>query len=308
MSKLEKLGKKVDDLLDKKRQARLKELNAIELLLFNNLFNELRDSLSEDDRGRITSKKGFVSLSKAIDTIFDAIQAKHLSDLANGAALDMREILTFNANYYRVLAVNKGEQFQSITDAVNAAMSARLGITDTGAAKNGYLDQLLNADPARDEIKKLVAKSVAAGVPMKKLRRDLENRITGTGETAGLLEKHLHTFLFDTYSVADSITNNEFGSRLGLKYFIYAGGLIETSREFCIEKNNKVFSTDEANRDWPKDPNLPLSKAEEKSGEPSGYVPLEDRGRYNCRHRIAYISEEEAFRRRPDLAPKRQKE
>ena len=121
-----------------------------------------------------------------------------------------------------------------------------------------------------------------------------------------MLEMNISSFVLDAYQVTERVASNEFAKRLGLRYFIYSGGLIETSRPFCRKRNNKVFTTEEAERDWPKDSTLPRTKAEkEAGGPPDDYSPLEDCGRWNCRHRIMYIDEQAAFVLRPDLKPKR---
>lgn len=317
MTKLERLARKGDALLDAKQQERRDELNGIERLLFTRLVTDLAGML-EENNGRISSKRGFVSISKAIDEIFDAIQAKHIGKMAGNIGADMKEVMSFNAAYYRVIAVNKGDKFRAVEDAVNATMRKRLGVdADGGVIRRGYLDGLFPTEAARSEVKALVQKSVAAGIPMKKLTKALSQKVIGTPNTpeargaAGVLEKNIGGFVLGAYRLADSVTNNEFGERLGLGFGIYSGGLIETSRPFCIEKNGKVFSVEEANRDWPVDPKLPRTKAEKEAGAnsaPPGYIPLEDMGRWEgtsdrCRHRFLRISDEEAYRRRPDLRP-----
>ena len=186
-------------------------------------------------------------------------------------------------------------------------MRKRLGIDEEWKpVRRGFLDDLVSNRAARDEVKKLVAKGVAGGIPMRKLEKALKVQIQGTKNTAGVLEKNIGGFVLDAYQVADRVASNEFAKRLGLRYFIYSGGLIETSRPFCRKRNRKVFTTEEAMRDWPRDSTLPRTKAEkEAGGPPADYNPLEDCGRWNCRHRIMYISEQDAIRMRPDLKSKR---
>ena len=65
---------------------------------------------------------------------------------------------------------------------------------------------------------------------------------------------------------------------LGLNYFLYAGGLIKTSREFCIERAGKVFSVAEA-KNWDNGQDLPV-------------IPY--LGGYNCRHTMVFMDLEKA--------------
>lgn len=297
------IAKATDRLLDDRQRMRFKQLGGIERLLFQKLLMDLKDEIAQGEDGRITSRKGHASLAKTIDQVFDAIELREFSQMGADLVNDMKGVLKFNADYFEAMDLRRKSEFKQVRSNVDARMRQRLGIdSDDGIARNGYLDQLFGTVGARDEVKKLVAKQVAAGVPMKKLEKALRVKVAGTKGTAGVLEKHLGGFVLDTYNIADAVTNSEFAKRLDLRYFIYSGGLIETSRDFCKKRNNKVFTTEEAD-EWGKDPTLPRTKAEEEAGgAPADYVPLEDRGRWQCRHRILYIPKEEAIRRRPELA------
>ena len=74
--------------------------------------------------------------------------------------------------------------------------------------------------------------------------------------------------------------------------------------EFCIKRNGKVFTVEEAEKEWPKDPTLPRTRKERQSGVLTGYNPTVDMGRWNCRHRTRYISPALAEQLRPDLKQK----
>jgi len=320
MATLRQLANRADKLLDDRQRARFDELNSVEKLLFVRLITEMKGLLDVSD-GRITSKKGYVTIAKAIDQVFDSVETSGLGPMGNNMVKDMVTVLATTGKYYSALKIPRKGPFRDIQDAVDATMRKRLGIDpEGGIQKKGYLDQLFATNPARDEIKKMVAKAVAGGIPPKKLQEDLEMRITGgltnskgkwvDAKIAGVLERKLGGFVLGSYRLADNVTNNEFGKKLTLRYFIYSGGLIETSRQFCRKKNNKVFSTEEALRDWPLDPDLLKTKAERQlGGPPADYQPLEDLGRWegdsdHCRHRLLYISDQMAFDRRPELRRK----
>jgi predicted ABC-type ATPase len=298
-------AKSVDALLNRRQEAKFRQLRGIERLLFVRLVNELKGQLSEQN-GRITSQKGSVALSKAIDAVFVAVTKQRLGDFAQGMADDMGTMLDMNARYYKALVKPKKDPFDQITKSVDAKMRKRMGIGSKGDVQlGGFLSEAFQTQTARNEVNQLVSKAVAGGIPMRQLENQLRVRIKGTREAAGVLEKNLTGFVLDAYQIADSATNVEFADKLGLKFFIYSGGLIETSREFCRKRNNKVFTIEEAtntSNGWATDPTLPRTKEERESGVLTGYQPLEDRGRWRCRHRLLFIPYEEAVRRRPDLA------
>lgn len=295
---------KTNKYLDARQRARLKDLGVLERLLVARMVEELASELEETQDGRIRSRKGSVSISRSIDRVFDLVEEQGLPKLMAKAVTDIRGTLDFNARYYQKLTTPKKDSYAEIRAAVDAVMRRRLGLDkDYAINPKGYLGELGRTQKAREEVKKMVAKAVAAGIPMAKLRKALQVKVAGTKATTGVLGRTLGGFVLDAYQVADAVTNREFAKRLDLKYFIYSGGLIETSREFCRKRNGKVFTTEEAEK-WDEDSTLPRTKEERDSGVVADYNPLEDRGRWNCRHRILYIPEEEAFRRRPELRPK----
>jgi hypothetical protein len=85
------------------------------------------------------------------------------------------------------------------------------------------------------------------------------------------------------------VTGNEIRKDLGFKYAIYEGGEIETTRNFCEQRNRKVFSEQEINS-W-----RDLSWQGKNT---IGYNPIFDCGGYNCRHKLRWIGTELALKLR----------
>jgi hypothetical protein len=140
----------------------------------------------------------------------------------------------------------------------------------------------------------------------------LKEKITGSKDYKGGLEKEFDKYAVDLYQTYDQAYNKTIGNELGLKYFIYQGGLIGDSRDFCAAHNNKVWSVDEAGtwKDWtPAQGDYPAGyevKAKDLNSVPSylgyaGYDPLINLGGYRCRHWLGWITEELAVDMRPDL-------
>ena len=84
----------------------------------------------------------------------------------------------------------------------------------------------------------------------------------------------------------DRMVSNAHAKQGGLNYFQYKGGLIETSRDFCIARNDLVFRRGQE-EDWKNDPTLP--------GYPDpSYDPLVELGRWNCLHYLHWLTDDEA--------------
>jgi hypothetical protein len=143
----------------------------------------------------------------------------------------------------------------------------------------------------------------------------IKDNINGTDEKKGLLDRQFQRFVYDTYQQYDASYNKKMAEEFGMKYFVYQGGIVKDSRDFCVCHNDKVFSIEESElwKTWtPSDcSEYPdgWPKAKDLSVHPSymdypGYDPLVDRGGYSCRHGLAFVPDELAFKLRPDLKEK----
>ena len=128
-------------------------------------------------------------------------------------------------------------------------------------------------------------------IDLKTMRKVLKNKVVENK----LATRYFSRWTADIYSQYQRVGANEIRKDIGLRFAIYQGGLIETSRSFCEQRNNNVYHEDEI-KSWE---NLNFA------GKPeTGYNPIVDLGGYNCRHRLDWISDELAFRLRPELKEK----
>lgn len=155
------------------------------------------------------------------------------------------------------------------------------------------VNTVLNLERLYLEIKEQSIRLMARpdGISLKELREQLQSVIVDKS----IAQKYYKRWTHDIYSQYERVAANQVRVTLGLKFAIYQGGLINDSRSFCIQRNDKCYSEEEIKK-W-KDLNW-IGKPE------SGYDPITDLGGYNCRHRLDWISERLAYRLRPDLDPK----
>jgi len=206
-------------------------------------------------------------------------------------------------------AVGLSEKLEAAGKMASRKIHARLGYVQDRLVKGGFIDSVLNADDIAAQANNLVTKAVAAQTNMKSMVSQLSELIDG-GENLGLMERKFDRFAFDLYQQYDAAYNEQIADEADLSYFLYQGGLVEDSRDFCREHNNRVYSREEA-EEWPewtpaKAKFISTFKQKDIYSVPSyidyaGYQPLIDRGGYNCRHQIGWISDELAFKLRPGL-------
>jgi hypothetical protein len=211
-----------------------------------------------------------------------------------------------------VLSGNLPARFEKIVTSANKLINLKIGLEGDKVFKGGWLDSFFKSNTTGMELKEMTSKAVTSNMNMKDYVKLLREKITGSEKTDGLLERQFQRYGYNLYQQYDAAYNLTLGNEFGFTYFIYQGGLIGDSRDFCAAHNNKVWSKEEAEL-WP---SWTPSKGEYPAGyevkagdlysTPSymnypGYDPLIDRGGYNCRHALGWIADELAFQMRPDL-------
>lgn len=86
------------------------------------------------------------------------------------------------------------------------------------------------------------------------------------------------------YSSYQRDAANESRKKLGLRYAVYEGGTIKKTRDFCREKDGKIFE----------DKEIALWVSQDWKGKSTPYNPFIHLGGYNCRHRLNWVSDSTA--------------
>jgi len=285
---LSRLSAKADTITGaiEKRQAALdRRLIGLEVDLFRALQDDLFGRLRTEGGRLVTSKENLLLLLR-IDAVFEQFTREISRGILRDFALDLLAIARMTGEMY------KGEGPEALLAEIaqnNTVLRAAIGIDENGTVVPGsVLFEVSQANQVRQDVKKVVLQAINRGMTLREFGTALRNYVVSTAAADGRLKRHWRTYAYDIFNQAAEIKNEQFRQGLGLEWFIYVGDVIKDSRTFCRKKAGKVFAVVEADREWPKDPDL-IGKT---SGIP--YVPRIDRGRWNCRHRIRYITEDMA--------------
>jgi hypothetical protein len=197
-------------------------------------------------------------------------------------AKDLVSIVDVEAGYF--LAV--GKQFDIAMDFAKTTelISKQIGINiATNEITTGsYLDRLTAGSQVRDQIADFVLQNVSAKSSFTDLRAGLETLVKGDETTNGAMQQYLRTYAYDTFSQVQRGIDLNIAETYGFNSFIYSGDIIASTREFCSEKANGVFTREDleawSELDW--------------AGK-NWDVPVEiSLGGYNCRHTLMWIPDE----------------
>jgi hypothetical protein len=297
--------------IDSRRDQLEKSVIKLQSDLLNRLLMEVIPELDTKDGMILDTTKNYRILT-GLDKVYKDFTLSSLSTILSEVSVSTTGILKIGKTYYNaILSDELKSTFGKIVDATANKMNLRIGLNGGNIVSGGFLESIIKDSSTGSQIKNFVSKSVTGQSETKEFIKGLSSLVTGQ-DKPGLLEKQYERYAYDLYQQYDSAYNGSIAEQLGLRYFLYQGGLVGDSRDFCAAHNDKVWSIEEADtwKDWTpsKGEYPPDYKVKQKSiyevpsylGYP-GYQPLIDRGGYRCRHSISFISDELAQDLRPDL-------
>lgn len=265
------------------------------------LIDQLTDMLLMDGNRIASNASNLQSASRLIDQIFQQWQRSQGMDIIEFVGSSIFGIHNLNTRYYTSF-LNASEVSAAGEKALALTLS-RYGVNRDGSIDpDGYLFDIISDNSVSRQLKSVVNRLISSGDPVTEMRKNV-NQTLGT-RGVGAIERTVSEGLPSGMLQIDRETNNQMSTDLGLDYAIYQGGEIQTTRPFCEERNNKVFTRDEIRRfGTPSDQYGGYTNKSQGQfqGKTRIYDPFEDLGGYNCRHFYSWISKDLAVRMRPDL-------
>lgn len=248
------------------------------------------------DGGRLKKTTKNVAALRKLERLFDKFEKDIIKDELALFAAELLEVGGLTVEYYE--ATNPAAKAAAIRNSLNL-LRAVIGIDENGTLiEGGYLERLGKTAEVRERLRQYVVQSIVTKRSMSEFQKGFRELVEGKpGIIDGALQAYWRQYAYDTYNQAHEVVNSSMADELELQYFIYQGSIIPTSRNFCIKKAGKVFSRAEALK-WKNDPDLIDKKTA------ASYNPFIERGRYNCRHWLNWISDEVAKQLRPDINKK----
>lgn len=172
---------------------------------------------------------------------------------------------------------------ESVEDAARRLTLQRWGynVNTKELIPGGYFEKLFANDGVARNIAGLVNRAIAGKMPLTEFQKQFRRVFIGQ-PGSGMLERYWKTNSFDLFQRIDRSANLVYADRLGMNYAIYSGTVKDTTREWCEQHVNKVYSRAEIDAwkkaDWPGKIKI-------------GYDPYLDCGGFNCRHHWSFISD-----------------
>ncbi len=249
----------------------------------SNLYDKLLSDFIKIASNKVDGKN--VSTS-TLQAQFKKHYNENFTDVMKQTINASKSLTDLNQMYFSTLM--DSNKLDEIHDNTKKLVDKSLGVTDNNKLiSGGFTDKALD----NKKVQKLFVKEVnviLSGNPdVNLMQNKLKDFIIGNKKGGGILERYYRNFASDLLISIDRSNSLVYANELELQSFFYGGGLLTSSRSFCISKNGKIFSRAEAEK-W-KDSTFITSMYGEKIND---YQPLIDMGGYGCRHTPDWITQD----------------
>lgn len=256
--------------------------------LLDNILNDFIDKLSIDENGAVKNTNENKKLLRSIDKIFQQFNQVETDKLIKTLLDSVTKVVSFNKGYYTALTDNT--PVAKIDEKVKQSLRDWIGLNPNGTPKKGaYLDALVKNPTVLASMKTFAFQAITSSRDFEKLKKDFRKLIVGDTANLGALQGYYRNYVYDSISQVDRAVSHQYSVELKFKHAIYEGGLIATSRDFCRQRNGKVFALSE------------ILKFNPPTAKPQNYDPLTQGGGFGCRHHFNWIPYNIAKRLRPDV-------
>lgn len=153
-------------------------------------------------------------------------------------------------------------------------------------AQANAVDLLINTSLDADfinPVKTAIEQAVINRAGFQETMESLQLLIEGGEDKTGKIERYANQIAHDSFAVADRSYTSEISEQYDAEWFYYSGAIIETSREFCVERHDRYFYYKEV-EDW-----ASLDWAGKMEGTNSATI-FSTAGGYFCGHSIMPVS------------------
>lgn len=143
-------------------------------------------------------------------------------------------------------------------------------------------------------VRTTLIEGIASGSSYTDLLNNLRTISVGDEELDGYLLRYSRQIVSDTLATTDRQFTNIIGNELGLEWYLYVGGRMDTTRCFCNERNGKFYHKKEIEA-WGRGEGI--GKCATKNGWAGMYRGTNSEtifayvGGYNCQHTLLPVSD-----------------
>lgn len=269
------------DHIDKRKKAIAGKIDLLQQNIYDKVSGQLVTLLNKKEKDvPVNTNQLQQTVKKEFNTAFP--------DVMKETIIASRSLTDLNSMYFSTIM--DSNRLDEIRDQTKRAIDRKLGIDENGKIKqNGFVDKALSDPAVQKQFIKKVNQLVNSGADVQTVQEKLKEFIIGKGQMSGFIQQYYSGFAGTLMNDIDRGNNLVYANKLELNYFYYSGGLILSSRPFCIDKNGKIISREQSDK-WAEDPRIKKMYGKDIKD----YIPLKDFGGPNCLHGADFITNDMA--------------
>ena len=233
----------------------------------------LLDMLDYEGGSLVVSEANLLRVEALVDEIKGVLTGAEFEKALGGLMGEFEQQAVLNYAYFET--VDAAFAIPQISSAIVKERQAAT-IASLLDSTNQYL-----SNPTREAI----ASSIQSGGSRQDLIDTLRLLVQGDKDVDGRLLRSTRLIVSDAFALNDAAVTESISENLGLEWYLYTGGLIDSTRPFCKARNGKYYHKTEVEK-WA---NL---KWQGKMPNTDKKTIFLTRGGYNCQHSLLPVSEE----------------
>lgn len=162
-------------------------------------------------------------------------------------------------------------------------LAKSIGLNGNKIIKGSFLWNLGQFGEIRQRMQDLIINAIASAQKMNVLVKNIKPLFKSTTQKRSALSNYYLKYAYDPVMHTLNSASYKLAKQYGFTEFLYEGGLIEKSRDFCVERDGNIY-TIEQGQEWN---NL------EWKGKIKGVDFFIQLGGYSCRHHLKFIKKDE---------------
>jgi len=207
---------------------------------FIDLFNEYLSEFFIDDT-TIKSTSGNFDKVNEINKKFDEAYVAILTPFLIWYGKKLLEAGKISLDYFKSIGVKASADDISY-------LGKMIGIDGNKIVKGSFLWNLGMMGEVRQRIQQTVINAVSSGQKFNILARNIKPVFKSTQTTKSTLAKYYLKYAYNPIMQTLNSVSYTLAKQYGITEFIYSGGLVEKSRQFCIDRNGNRYSIGEAKK------------------------------------------------------------
>lgn len=242
--------------------------------LYNDLVTILK-FIETDADGNILQNAGNRAILRAGQNQFDkTIQSSGYQDAVEGHLKVIPKIDDLNADYFESVS----SAFKPNRIFIRQLQASTIETVNTSILQDGLASQI------KAPLNQILSQNINSGGSFSGFLKQIETFVKGTDNLDGRLLSYSKGLLRDTlFNYARSYQTSVVAD-LGLSWYLYAGGLMDKSRPFCIERAGKYFHENEI-KAWA---SLSWAGKNNQTTESSIFIFV---GGHSCGHQLIAVHE-----------------